>query len=172
MNGILDFLATGFYSGKSPVAQGTCGTLLISLILCALLFFIPQSVSGENIAVWALVTTVIGIVVSGAAINRSLYGEGEGDPKPIVIDEFAGFLVSLAFLPVSVTTIILAFAFFRFFDITKPIPVRSLEHLPGGFGVVLDDVAAGIFANLVLRIVILWYPAFGMSPVIGPDAPI
>jgi phosphatidylglycerophosphatase A len=77
---------------------------------------------------------------------------GRPDPGEIVIDEVAGFLLTVIFFPLTWITLTAGFFLFRFFDILKPPPIRQIEKkLPGGFGVVLDDLAAGIYAHLCLR---------------------
>ena len=81
---------------------------------------------------------------------------GEDDPPQVVIDEVAGFLLAVFFLPYSWFNLGLGFVLFRFFDILKPFPIRLLDQkLPGGAGIVLDDVMAGIYGNVLIRIV-LW----------------
>jgi phosphatidylglycerophosphatase A len=81
---------------------------------------------------------------------------GKIDPQEIVIDEVMGMAVTLAFLPLNVKTIVLGFLLFRIFDVAKPFPVRRLEKLPGGWGIVMDDVMAGVYANLSLRIILIF----------------
>ncbi len=73
------------------------------------------------------------------------------DAKPIVIDEFAGYLISVLFLPLHIGWLIAGFVLFRLFDILKPPPVSSFERLKGGLGVMMDDIAAGIISNLILQ---------------------
>jgi phosphatidylglycerophosphatase A len=78
------------------------------------------------------------------------------DPRPIVIDEMAGFLISLLWLPLKPLTLCLGFALFRLFDIVKPPPISSVEkRMRGGWGVVIDDVLAGVFTNVVLRLLLI-----------------
>jgi len=72
------------------------------------------------------------------------------DPGPVVIDELVGYLVSVAFLPHSIWIAVAGFFLFRAFDIVKPPPARRLERLPGGWGIVMDDVAAGLYCQLIL----------------------
>ncbi len=80
------------------------------------------------------------------------------DPGLIVIDEMAGFLMTLLFIPWSAKSVVIGFFVFRLMDITKPFPIRRIEaKLPGGWGVVGDDILAGIYANLVLRIVMKFF---------------
>jgi phosphatidylglycerophosphatase A len=81
----------------------------------------------------------------------------EKDPSFVVIDEIVGFLASMIFVPISVTHVVFACAFFRLFDIVKPYPIRSIEQrFPGGWGITLDDVAAGLYANLCVHLVSLF----------------
>jgi phosphatidylglycerophosphatase A len=72
------------------------------------------------------------------------------DPGPVVIDEVVGMLITLAFIPVNMAGAIVAFLIFRFLDVVKPWPARRLEQLPGGFGVVLDDMMAGVYGNVMM----------------------
>jgi phosphatidylglycerophosphatase A len=141
------FLATGFYAGRIPFAPGTFGSL-IGLPLCFLLAGIRLSAA---IAA-ALVFIFLAIWISDAAaktLNRK-------DPGCIVIDEIAGMVVTLIGLPFTLTTTVLGFVLFRILDIIKPFPIRALDQrLSGGLGIVADDVVAGIFSNLILRILLL-----------------
>ena len=75
------------------------------------------------------------------------------DPGRIVIDEGVGFLFTVAFLPVGIATAVAGFFVFRVLDILKPPPARQIEALPGGWGIVADDVVAGIYSNILLRII-------------------
>jgi phosphatidylglycerophosphatase A len=82
---------------------------------------------------------------------------GLEDPGIVVIDEVAGMWVSLLFLPLTPVTAVAAFVIFRIFDVVKPFPARRLEDLPGGYGIMCDDLMAGAYANLVLRgLIALW----------------
>ncbi len=73
------------------------------------------------------------------------------DPSEVVIDEVMGMVVAVAFLPLTPTVLLASFVLFRVFDIAKPFPVRQFEKLPGGWGIVMDDVIAGVYANVTLR---------------------
>ena len=87
------------------------------------------------------------------------------DPGPVVIDELVGYLVSVAFLPHSIWIAVAGFFLFRAFDIVKPPPARQLERLPGGWGIVLDDVSAGVYCQLILWAAIIvggWTEAQGI----------
>ena len=138
-------LATGFYAGYVPVASGTCGTL-VAIPLCYLLsrvnpvYEILMLVLFTGLAVW----------VSGEAEKMFK----KKDSGLIVIDEMAGLLVTLFLIPWSVKTVVIGFFLFRLMDIVKPFPIRRLETtLPRGWGVVGDDVLAGVYANVALRLV-------------------
>jgi phosphatidylglycerophosphatase A len=143
---LIKLTASGFGSGFIPYAPGTSGTLVGIPI-----FFVLSSLP------WPVYLLVIS-AITGVAIYLAQAAEkifAEKDPPCIVIDEIAGFLWTMSFVPPTLIYIFFGFAFFRFFDILKPFPVRSLQDkLPGGYGVVGDDVMAGIYANLVLHIFI------------------
>jgi len=141
------FLATGFYIGKIPLAPGTFGSL-IGLPLCFLLAEIQ--LSAAIIAV--LLIIALAIWISNVA-ERTLERK---DPGCIVIDEIAGMVVTLIGLPFNLTTAAIGFILFRILDILKPFPIRILDkRLPGGLGIVADDVVAGIFSNALIRILIV-----------------
>ena len=140
------FLATGFYIGNIPFAPGTFGTIL-GLPLCFLLGLLKLPLA----LVCTLLFILFAVWISHIAEKRL----GERDPGCIVIDEIAGMAVALIGLPFNLTTGLIGFIIFRILDISKPFPIRALEkHLPGGLGVVADDVIAGIMANLLLRVII------------------
>jgi phosphatidylglycerophosphatase A len=99
----------------------------------------------------ALAVTTFSIIVGSRP--REVFGSD--DPRQVVIDEVAGQLVTFLFIPLSLKTLILGFFLFRFFDVVKPYPIHKFEALEGGLGITMDDVAAGVFANVTL-IAILW----------------
>jgi len=141
------FFATGCYSGKIPFAPGTFGT--IAAIPFALVYLIiPPAFYGVYIA---------GLIL--AAIYFSDHAEkilDKKDPGCIVIDEIAGYVVTMSLVPVNIYTIGAGFFIFRFFDIVKSAPVRYFEdNFSGGAGVVLDDIMAGILSAGVLKILYL-----------------
>ena len=138
------FLATGLLIGNVPFAPGTFGSL-IGLPLAFLLSRLNLLLSASFI----LLFVFFAIAVASAA-EKIL---SKKDPAKIVIDEIAGLMVTFAGLPFNLGTAIAGFIIFRAFDILKPFPIRALERkVPGGGGVVLDDVLAGIYANLILRL--------------------
>ncbi|MGD9090574.1 MAG: phosphatidylglycerophosphatase A [Desulfobacterales bacterium] len=140
-------LATGFFVGYVPVAPGTFGTL-IGLPLCYLL-------SGIQIGLSViLVALFIGLSITLASAAEKILSQK--DAAQIVIDEIAGLLVTFVGLPFNLQTAVLGFIIFRVFDILKPVPIGWLDtRVSGGSGIVVDDVVAGIYANLVLRFITL-----------------
>lgn len=138
-------VATGMGFGLSPFAPGTCGALL------AVATLYPISLASFP-DMWLLGLTVL-FYFLGVAATRHLEPEWGKDPSRIVIDEVIGLWISILFVPISVLTAGLAFVLFRFFDIAKPFGIRRMEAVGGPHGVMLDDVLAGIYANIVLQII-------------------
>jgi phosphatidylglycerophosphatase A len=143
-NQIILFIAQGAYSGRVPGAPGTAGTftgvfLYLFLKDFAVGWYIGACIVTAGIAVW-----------SAHEAEKVL---GSKDHPSIVIDEIAGFLVAMAMAPPSWGFIALGFILFRVFDIVKPFPLKKIQNLHGGLGVVADDIGAGIYANVSLRII-------------------
>jgi phosphatidylglycerophosphatase A len=135
-------IATSFGAGFSPVAPGTMGTLTAVPMAWALARLGTLGFAGATAGI-----TVLGIFAAGAFVRAT----GREDDQRIVVDEVAGYLVTL--LPVARTPLHLALAFglFRLFDIWKPPPVRWIDdHVRGGLGVMADDLAAGVYGAAVL----------------------
>ena len=145
-------LATLLGAGWSPVVPGTVGTLAAMPV--ALLAW-------RYLSVWAFVAATVllagaGIWASGVAARRLSIK----DPGAVVVDEAAGLMVTLCGLPFGWPAAVLAFVFFRAMDILKPPPAGRLERLPGGYGIMLDDLMAGVYANLLVRLALrLWQAA-------------
>ena len=136
-------LASNFGLGYAPVVSGTVGTLAGLPVFWLLHELAPPA----YLLAWAAVTAV---AVWAAGVAGRHYGQV--DDGRIVIDELAGYLVTVAFLPWSWTTAWLGFAWFRLFDIVKPPPAGWIDRrCKNGWGVVFDDVAAGVYAALALR---------------------
>lgn len=137
---------TALGAGHSPVAPGTAGTL------AAVVLYLPAFWAGS--LWWAVVAVELLAVLtlSALAVPKVLSATGAKDPQFVVIDEVAGMLVALAFAPPSPVGLGAAFALFRAFDIAKPFPVGRLERLPGSWGVMADDLAAGILAGILVLI--------------------
>jgi len=159
------FIATGFFSGYAPWASGTIGTLV-----GALFFFIPGF---SNTAVlWGAIIAglITGVYTSrevakveGHRLTKSAQrakekfqpdGHDNPDPSIVVIDEIVGMWIAMIAVHPSFLALAIAFVAFRVFDIIKPYPARQVERLPGGWGIMLDDVVAGIYANIATRVVI------------------
>jgi len=154
MNALAKILATGLGTGYSPIAPGTVGSLLASAFMYGLYYF-SVDISQIALIIAIIITTIIGVIATDMVEDE--WGK---DPSKVVIDEIAGILVSLLFLPINPTTIIASFVLFRVFDIWKPFGIRKLEDLKGGIGVMFDDLLAGVYANVVLQL-ILYFNLFG-----------
>ena len=139
-------IATVLYSGYSPVAPGTAGSAVAAL---GYYFFCSSLTALEWIL---LLFGTFSVAVYTADVMAREWGS---DPGPVVIDELAGYLVSVAFLPHSVWIAVAGFFVFRAFDIVKPPPIRKLERLSGGWGIVLDDILAGVYSQLILWVLVL-----------------
>ena len=149
-------LGSAFGLGYAPFAPGTVGSAGAALAY----FFIPALHNPLVLMPLILATTALGVWAS--SVMEEEYGE---DPSQAVIDEVAGQWLALAFLPATPFVVLQGFIFFRLFDILKPGPVDSLQNLPGGWGIMADDVLAGIFANVTLRVVLVVLPMlpFGLA---------
>lgn len=146
-NKILLFLATGAYVGLIPVMPGTFGTLW-GAGLALLTRFVSMPI--QALIIVCLISASVYIT------NEAAHAIGQKDPNRIVIDETCGYLVAFFLMPFSIFNMTLAFLLFRFFDIVKPWPIRLIEDkLPGGAGIVFDDVLAGVCANLVGQTILL-----------------
>ena len=149
-NAIIKFLATASYTGYSPVMPGTVGTLL-GVVIAGL-------ISGAGLGARALITlavTAVSIYVAGEAARLF----AEKDPSKVTCDEVSGLLFAFFLIPFTPANAILVFLLFRFFDILKPYPVGLIDsRVKGGLGIVADDCAAGIYANISAQI-ILWFLA-------------
>jgi phosphatidylglycerophosphatase A len=164
-------IATGFYSGYIPWASGTFGALA-----GLLLFLIPGAGTASVLPLLLVFGFGIGVYTSGrvaeaegnrlsrsAAAAKALFQPGvhaHPDPSIVVIDEIVGMWISLAGLAPGAVPFITAFVLFRLFDVLKPEPARSLERLPGGWGIMLDDVVAGVYANAGTRVVLFLWTLF------------
>ena len=146
-------LATGFGVGYSPIAPGTMGTLL-SIPIYLFLSQIPSPL-------YELTLLTFFFLASWISEQAQKYWATRDDQR-IVIDEMMGFLITMLWIPRTIFFISMGLILFRFFDILKPFPIRRLEkRWKGGFGVVLDDVAAGVYVNIILQIISYY---FTLSP--------
>ena len=152
MNRLALLIATVGYVGFFPIAPGTAGSFA-ALALYALVRWIdlPAVELAAIVAVFA---------VGVWAATRSEVLLGGTDPGPIVIDEVLGMLMTLAWLPLSLTGVVVGFLLFRIYDVIKPYPARRCEDAPGGWGVMLDDAMAGIYGQVTLRLLVWAMPAW------------
>ncbi len=132
------------YTGYIPVAPATCSCLISVAVWYALK---PFDV------IYALLT--LGLLVVGVVLGNDLSRVWGKDPRQIVIDEYASFLIPLYFTPVRPVPLLIAFVAFRVFDILKPPPLRFLERLQGGWGIMLDDVGAAIYTTVIILVATL-----------------
>ncbi len=137
------FIATGGFVGYFPIAPGTMGSL-VGLLFCLVFALLPL------VWVWVGLFLLVGLAVWSAHLAAGY--AGKKDPGWIVIDEIAGMTIALAGINLSLATAGAGFLLFRVFDVFKPFPVGWLDRrLSGGWGIVLDDIAAGLMTNAVLR---------------------
>jgi len=136
-------------SGYSPFAPGTAGTI-VGIPVYLVFSFFPRPV----LLLSVVALCFLAVYLSGEAERMF----GEKDPSAIVIDEIAGLQVALFLVAPSLSHVAAGFVLFRLFDVMKPFPARLCERLPGGYGVVTDDLVAGLYANLSLQLLILFMP--------------
>jgi phosphatidylglycerophosphatase A len=140
--------ASMFYIGYIPGAPGTYASFATTI-----LFFLVYRISYRivpSLHLSAVCLISLAGILASARIERST---GIEDPSFIVIDEVAGQLVTFLFLPVGFLNLFLGFLFFRTFDMWKPFPIRKLESLGSGVGVMADDLLAGVYGNVLLQII-------------------
>jgi phosphatidylglycerophosphatase A len=160
---VVDGLATWFGCGLSPKAPGTVGTLGAIPLAYVLAQFDHLTYGAATIAF-----TVFAILV--ASFYES--GSSDHDSQEFVMDEVAGFLITMALVPFTLVGVVAGFLLFRLFDIWKPFPISWIDRrVPGGVGTVADDVAAGVAANVVLQALMWWQPQiFGLAVGAGVNA--
>jgi phosphatidylglycerophosphatase A len=142
-------VATAFGSGYSPIAPGTAGSAV------GLLLFVPLA---RRDWPWQLAAAAAVLLVGVVAAGRVAALVGVEDPGLVVVDEVVGQWVTLTALPFTPAVALAGFVLFRLMDVVKPWPARDLERLHGGWGIMADDVMAGIYAHLVLRVGLLVWP--------------
>jgi len=140
-------LATFFWTGEFPLVPGTVTSFVAALLYKLVLFRLPGPLFGALIVIVFFVG-----VAAGGAHARAL---GAPDPRPVTVDEACGQWISCFLVPPTWALTAAAFVLFRAFDILKPFPIRRLERLPGGWGIMADDVLAGVFAALLVHAYLL-----------------
>ena len=150
MEPIARLVATGIYTGYSPVAPGTAG----SLFALAILWLLRPSdfILGTGL----ILLSPLGVWASSRVEREEVQKGGKHDPSIVNIDEIVGMGLSVVLLPHAVPRVwwIAGFLLFRLFDIVKPFPADRAQRLPGGWGIMIDDVIAGIYANAVLQVMV------------------
>jgi len=144
MSFIARLIATGFYTGYAPKAPGTAGSLFGLFLYWA----IPESK-----AVYSLVGIALIFFTGVWAANQVEKETKVHDNQIIVIDEIVGMLITVALFEKTLIWLVVGFLLFRFFDIMKPFPAKSSEKIPHGWGVMMDDVIAGIYSAVCLRVI-------------------
>ncbi len=134
-------IATYFFAGYLPKAPGTWG----SLFALPLVWFLHKLNLTYYVATLLLITSV-GIWASYKTSSEL----GKEDPDEVVIDEVAGILVTFLFVKPTFLSLLLGFILFRLVDITKPFPIKKIEKIPYGVGIMVDDLLAGVYAGLIL----------------------
>jgi phosphatidylglycerophosphatase A len=149
-------LATGFGTGYAPIAPGTWG----SLPGIALAWGIDRWAGPWGVLLGMLIVATAGVWAAG----RAELILGQKDPGRVVVDEIAGQMLTLTFLPATGRVLVAGFFLFRALDVLKPWPARRLEDLHGGSGIMADDLMVGLYANLILHGVGLVRPVWlGLS---------
>ena len=150
--------ATLFGIGFIPGAPGTYASLATVIAL----WFLRPSINGlsanplfGDAAMWLIALALVGISIFFSSQPQKDFGDD--DPGPVVIDEVAGQFITFLCVPISLPVLILGFLLFRFFDIIKPYPVHLFEQLDRGVGITMDDVAAGLYANISLLFIVGGY---------------
>ncbi|MDD2941506.1 MAG: phosphatidylglycerophosphatase A [bacterium] len=148
------FLVTLAYSGLSPKAPGTAGTAVAAILAVLAYFFIGEVPS----LTFSLFFSVFGFLATSYLLETGGNLSSAEDPQEVVVDEAAGYFVALSFVGSAsydvqgAWPIVIAFLFFRLFDIWKPFPISRVEALPGAWGIMADDIIAGVFAGILLRL--------------------
>ena len=146
-NEIAFFIASGFYSGKTPKSPGTAGSLL-----CIVIWFLNRDFLKLDELTLIIGTILLGLLTSQISLHNLRKKDlTTTDPQTIVIDEWAGMLIALYAIPTpTIFWVITAFILFRFFDILKLGPIRWSEKLPDSIGIMADDIVAGLFSALTI----------------------
>ena len=147
-------IATFFGAGFGKPGPGTWGSVATVLLWAAYAWFAQPNPHALLVALTILIVAALALGIPAATIVARQ--SGRKDPQIVVIDEVAGQAITLLFSPFDLRHALIALILFRAFDMTKPFPVRQLENLPEGWGIVLDDVAAGLYALGVASLLRIW----------------
>lgn len=144
-------IATVFNIGYFPIASGTVASVFAALFMFIFKDIIITTFSGIGFALYLIITGLI-IVYGTYSADRAEEIYKEKDSHKIVIDEVAGFFVSMLFIPVTLNNLFLAFIIFRIYDVIKPFGIRDVQKYRGGFGIMADDLLAGILTSVSVNI--------------------
>jgi phosphatidylglycerophosphatase A len=156
VNRIVSLFATFFYTGFFPFAPATFASLVFVLVYA----LVP---GGDWVATWTIFLPTLALSIPASTRMERTHGK---DPHCVVIDEVVGMQVILLSATPSTAGLVAAFALFRIFDVWKPFPIDRLQSLPGGWGIVADDVLAGLYARVVLMLAGLATHALGRFPLL------
>lgn len=150
--------ASMLYVGYFPFASGTVGSAIAVAGVWYLnhkypWFFTPAHLTHY----WLAIMAVIAVSIFLSSKSKEIFGSD--DPSQVIIDELAGQFVTFFMIPISIKVLVTGFVLFRFFDIVKPFPIHKFEELDDGVGIVMDDVAAGVYANICLILILATYQA-------------
>ena len=158
---IKEFFFTAFYSGYSPVAPGTAGTLVaMALYMLENMIFSdiqPQVINAINL--FMVILLIYPSIKLGDAAEKFY---GTKDPQHVVIDEVLGYWIGILFLPFCFSYAVMAFIIFRVFDIIKPFPAGSLESLKGGLGIIVDDMIAGLYTLVLMHTAVYFFNQYNI----------
>lgn len=145
------FFVTVFGVGYSPIAPGTAGAIVACF---SLWFFEKFNLISTTSSPFLFISLIVITTILGIIASNQLEKELGKDASIIVIDEVIGMWVTMLFIPFTWLTILIGFILFRFFDIVKPFGIKKMENLNGGLGVMADDLLAGVYANILLLIIV------------------
>lgn len=151
---IARLIATSGGSGYLPKAPGTFGALAGLLVSICIGWFCVDNVIMVH---YLHITLIVAFYIAGVWATKMLIPKWGTDPSRIVIDETVGFWISILFIPVNWSYYVAAFILFRFFDIVKPLGIKKIDRLHTAQSVMLDDVVAGVYANVLLQLLIRIY---------------
>ena len=150
---IREFFFTAFYSGYSPVAPGTAGTL-VAMALYIFENLVFSAVNPLNIHIFNFIFICLIIYPCIKLGDAAEIFFNKKDPGEVVLDEVLGYWIGILFIPFSISSALMAFVLFRLFDIIKPFPAKNLESLKGGLGIMIDDIIAGLYTLACMHTIV------------------
>ena len=140
---IASCLGIGYIKGGGTIA---------AIVTCAIIWLLWYAV----VSPWMFLLAGIGITLLGVFVGNKVEPYWGKDSYRVVIDEVAGMWITMLFIPPNFWLLIIGLVLFRFFDILKPLYIRKMEAIPGGWGVMMDDVLAGVYSNMILQLIVFW----------------